>query len=196
MIDIQKLALEAYPEKLVTVGDNPELWDENEQYRECWIEGYNKALINVNELQVKLMRLNNAKLNKMKYKKLPIKGYKILNMYPVYIEDVYQGKEPFKVVGIRQNEIELEGDFSGGTHNVCQKDWFKDDKVFIVKELCDKELEPNGCQERNVYCCGGGNVITKHVSYWDAFVSKNKPLPPTPPKDREIHISGESRDKQ
>lgn len=45
MIDIQKLALEAYPEKLVTVGDNPELWDENEQYRECWIEGYNKALI-------------------------------------------------------------------------------------------------------------------------------------------------------
>jgi hypothetical protein len=45
MIDIQKLALEAYPEKLVTVGDNPELWDENEQYRECWTEGYNKALI-------------------------------------------------------------------------------------------------------------------------------------------------------
>ena len=45
MIDINKLALEAYPEKLVTVGDNPELWDENEQYRECWIEGYNKALL-------------------------------------------------------------------------------------------------------------------------------------------------------
>lgn len=44
MTDIQKLALEAYPEKLVTVGDSPELWDENEQYRECWIEGYNKAL--------------------------------------------------------------------------------------------------------------------------------------------------------
>ena len=44
MKDVNKLALEAYPEKLVTVGDNPELWDENEQYRECWIEGYNKAL--------------------------------------------------------------------------------------------------------------------------------------------------------
>jgi hypothetical protein len=25
----------------------------------------------------------------MKYKKIPIKGYKVLNMYPVYIEDVY-----------------------------------------------------------------------------------------------------------
>ena len=27
-------------------------------------------------------------------------------------------------------------------------------------------------------------------------VSKNKPLPPPPPKDREIHISGESRRKK
>src|SRR6186713_2236967 len=30
---------------------------------------------------------------------------------------------PFKVVGIREDEIEIEGDFSGGTHNVCQQDW-------------------------------------------------------------------------
>ncbi len=27
-------------------------------------------------------------------------------------------------------------------------------------------------------------------------VSKNKPLPPPPPKDREIHISGKSRYKK
>ena len=27
-------------------------------------------------------------------------------------------------------------------------------------------------------------------------VSKNKPLPPPPPKDREIHISGKSRHKK
>jgi len=27
-------------------------------------------------------------------------------------------------------------------------------------------------------------------------VSKNKPLPPPPPKDREIHISGKSRHKR
>lgn len=37
----------------------------------------------------------------MKYKKLPIKGYKVLNMYPVYIEGVYNGHEPFKVVGFK-----------------------------------------------------------------------------------------------
>lgn len=30
---------------------------------------------------------------------------------------------PFKVVGIRENELEIEGDFSGGTHNVCQRGW-------------------------------------------------------------------------
>ena len=30
---------------------------------------------------------------------------------------------PFIVVGIREYTVEIEGDFSGGTHNVCQKDW-------------------------------------------------------------------------
>ena len=29
----------------------------------------------------------------------------------------------------------------------------------------------NGCQVHNVNCCGGGSVINKHVSYWDALVS-------------------------
>ena len=39
----------------------------------------------------------------------------------VYHRQVYNHREPLKIVGIR--ETELEGDFSGGTHNVCQKDW-------------------------------------------------------------------------
>lgn len=30
---------------------------------------------------------------------------------------------PFAVVGIRKEEIEIQGDFSGGTHNVCQRSW-------------------------------------------------------------------------
>ena len=42
----------------------------------------------------------------------------------VYHKDIYYGKELMEVVGIRKEEVELEGDFSGGTHNVCQKDWF------------------------------------------------------------------------
>lgn len=41
----------------------------------------------------------------------------------VYHKKVYNYKEPLKIVGIRENELELEGDFSGGTHPVCQKEW-------------------------------------------------------------------------
>jgi hypothetical protein len=47
------------------------------------------------------------------YKKIPIHGYISLGMYPVYCDDLYWGHEPFKIVGIRENEIEIEGDFSG-----------------------------------------------------------------------------------
>ena len=43
MIDINKLALEAYP-ILMQNMDGEEDWDINKQYRDCWIEGYNKAL--------------------------------------------------------------------------------------------------------------------------------------------------------
>ena len=105
-----------------------------------------------------------------KYKKIPVERYKVLNMYPVYIETVYGGKEPFKIVGIREKQVELQGDFSGGTHNVSQKDWFDDDKVFVVKTVCEEQLRPNGCQLHNLHCCGGGSVIDKHVSYWDDIV--------------------------
>jgi len=41
----------------------------------------------------------------------------------VYHRDVYYHKEPLKVVGIRERELELEGDYSGGTNNVVQKQW-------------------------------------------------------------------------
>lgn len=40
-----------------------------------------------------------------------------------YHKKIYDGKEKMEVVGIRKKEVELEGDYSGGTHNVCQKSW-------------------------------------------------------------------------
>lgn len=40
-----------------------------------------------------------------------------------YHSDIYHGKELMEVVGLRRDTIELQGDYSGGTHNVCQKDW-------------------------------------------------------------------------
>lgn len=107
----------------------------------------------------------------MKYKKEKINGYNVLNMYPVYVESLYEGREPFTIVGIRKDEVELEGDYSGGTHNTVGKQWFKNDEVFVVKTICDEQLKPNGCQVHNVNCCGGGSVIKESVSYWDSLVS-------------------------
>jgi hypothetical protein len=41
----------------------------------------------------------------------------------VYHRNVYDHREPLKIVGIRENELELEGDYSGGTNIFCEKDW-------------------------------------------------------------------------
>ena len=41
----------------------------------------------------------------------------------VYHREIYNHRERMKIVGLRQNEVELEGDYSGGTNNVCQKQW-------------------------------------------------------------------------
>ena len=41
----------------------------------------------------------------------------------VYHREVYNHREPLTIVGIRETELELEGDYSGGTHNVTQKQW-------------------------------------------------------------------------
>jgi hypothetical protein len=40
-------------------------------------------------------------------------------MYPVYVKELYEGREPFKMVGIRQNQVELEGDYSGAHNSRC-----------------------------------------------------------------------------
>lgn len=107
----------------------------------------------------------------MKYKKIELNGYNVLNMFPVYVETLYNGREPFKIVGVRQNQVELEGDYSGGTHNTIGKQWFNNSEVFVVKSVCEEQLKSNGCQVHNVNCCGGGSVINKSVPYWDSLVS-------------------------
>lgn len=48
-------------------------------------------------------------------------------------------KAPFKVVGIREDEIEITGDFSGGTHNVEQTSWvhiYKVSKITMNPIFC------------------------------------------------------------
>ena len=41
----------------------------------------------------------------------------------VYHRDVYEHREPLEVVGIRKDELELEGDYSGGTSEFKQRSW-------------------------------------------------------------------------
>ncbi len=63
-------------------------------------------------------------------------------MFPIYefnlgdsatCEDGYNHGEVFKVTGIRADEIELSGDWSGGTHAVYQSQWVKKEQCKLVR---------------------------------------------------------------
>ncbi len=53
----------------------------------------------------------------------------------------YYDDEIFEVVGIRENELELKGDWSGGTHNVCQKSWYPIEKCRTANEAKSIAIE-------------------------------------------------------
>jgi hypothetical protein len=46
--------------------------------------------------------------------------------------EMYEHREMFEVVGIREKELELKGDWSGGTHNVSQSGWYPVKKCKLV----------------------------------------------------------------
>ena len=52
----------------------------------------------------------------------------------VYHKDIYNGKEKMKIVGIREDSVELEGDYSGGTHAIVQKDWLNIDGLIFIED--------------------------------------------------------------
>lgn len=109
----------------------------------------------------------------MKYKKIKIESGRHniqLGDYPIYVEHIYNGHEPFKVVGLREDQLELEGDYSG-MYNIIQKDWIDKEDCFMVSTVCEEQLKPKGCQVHNVNCCGGGVLISKHVyKYWENLI--------------------------
>lgn len=51
----------------------------------------------------------------------------------VYHMDLYDGEELMEVVGVRKTQVELEGDYSGGTHNVCQKSWLSIEGIIPLR---------------------------------------------------------------
>lgn len=74
-----------------------------------------------------------------------------LGMY-VYHTSIYNGNERMKIVGIREKELELEGDYSGGTHNVTQKDWLPIEGAFCLRKVCDQVVRHGSCQLHNLHC--------------------------------------------
>lgn len=61
--------------------------------------------------------------------------------------------EIFEIVGERKNQIEVQGDFSAGTHNVCQSEWIEKTmiKEFMPLEKCDFCDKP--MTHKNVRTC-------------------------------------------
>ena len=70
----------------------------------------------------------------------------------VFHEKIYDGEECMKVVGIREKEVELEGDYSGGTYNVCQKEWFPIEGLFRLRKVCSNHEDGKTCPLPNVHC--------------------------------------------
>lgn len=70
----------------------------------------------------------------------------------VFHEKIYDGKECMEVVGIRHDEVELQGDYSGGTHNVNQKDWLPIKGLFRLRKVCNEIVQHGSCQLHNVHC--------------------------------------------
>lgn len=58
---------------------------------------------------------------------------------------LYNHSEVFTVVGIRDTELELKGDWSGGTHNVEQTGWYHFSKCrLVLPEYGWKTIRENG----------------------------------------------------
>lgn len=70
----------------------------------------------------------------------------------VFHYEIYHGKECMKIVGIRKNEVELEGDYSGGTHLTIGKEWFSINGLFRLRKVCNQVEKYGDCQLPNVHC--------------------------------------------
>lgn len=70
----------------------------------------------------------------------------------VYHQEIYNGKEIMEIVGIRKDTVELAGDYSGGTHNVFQKDWISIEGLIDANwKPCPNKID-GSCPLHNLHC--------------------------------------------
>lgn len=86
----------------------------------------------------------------MKAKKEPVQRPQLKEQ--VFHESIYNGRELMTVIGIREHEIELRGDYSGGTHNVTQDAWLPILGSFRLRKVCDQVVKYGSCQLHNLHC--------------------------------------------
>jgi hypothetical protein len=77
---------------------------------------------------------------------IPVLGMKVFH------ESIYNGHEQMKIVGIREKEVELEGDFSGGTNRVVQQSWLDKEGVFRLRQVCKHKDSAGSCPLHNLHC--------------------------------------------
>ena len=70
----------------------------------------------------------------------------------VFHETIYNGKECMRVVGIRFTEVELEGDYSGGTHPSVSSSWMTITGLFRLRKVCNQVEKYGSCQLNNIQC--------------------------------------------
>lgn len=56
----------------------------------------------------------------------------------VYHRDVYNYREQLEIVQLREEEMEVEGDFSGGTHDIIQRAWLPIDGTSLIYNYGNK----------------------------------------------------------
>jgi len=70
----------------------------------------------------------------------------------VFHDSIYSGREMMKVVGIRQHEIELEGDYSGGTNPCVGMEWHSLSGAFVLVKIREQHRDGKTCQLHNLHC--------------------------------------------
>lgn len=86
----------------------------------------------------------------------------------VFHEDIYKGRELMTVVGIRERQVELRGDYSGGTHNDISDSWFPIEGLFRLRKVCDQVVKHGSCQLHNLHC--GSPDCEPYLSNWGNYI--------------------------
>lgn len=75
--------------------------------------------------------------------------------------DLFNGQEPFEIVGIRKTEVELLGDYSGGTHSVKQKSWMSISGLLFEENGETVKSSKIKCPK----CKGEGKIICRKLTH-------------------------------